>query len=216
MELRESNTVARPRVRGRLLDAAYELLCEGGVSLLTTRGVAAKAGTTEASVFNNFGDKNGLLKALIAERLPQVIAVHNEVNRPDTSDLTSWVSDVLSAAEDFYIVVVPLSAPIWATGHRLLSDENERESLFPLHATLTLRLRVLQHSGVVSEGFQAESTATLLLGAALHNALNYIALFGGEGRYMAEDDLAVIHNDPVRSLHKRALVESLVRLIRAE
>lgn len=178
--------------------------------MLTTRGVAARAGTTEASVFNNFGDKNGLLKALIAERLPQVIAVHEVVSRKDINDLAGWIGDVVTAAVNFYTVVVPLSAPIWASGARLLNSEEERESLFPIHSALTQRLQLLQRAGRISEACRAEVAATLLLGSALHNALNYIASQGGEGRLVTGADAALA--GAAGAYDRRSLIEALSRL----
>ncbi|WP_431234318.1 TetR/AcrR family transcriptional regulator [Mycolicibacterium psychrotolerans] len=47
----------------RLLDAAAELLREGGVDAVSTRAVAAAAGTQPPILYRRFGDKNGLLEA---------------------------------------------------------------------------------------------------------------------------------------------------------
>ncbi len=91
--------MARPRVRERLLDAAYMLLRDEGAGALTTRGVAAKAGTTEASVFNNFGDKAGMLRALINERLPELVEAKDCVEHGSTEDLRQWLELVYHHAE---------------------------------------------------------------------------------------------------------------------
>ncbi len=47
----------------RLLDATAELLREGGVDAVSTRAVAAAAGTQPPILYRRFGDKNGLLEA---------------------------------------------------------------------------------------------------------------------------------------------------------
>lgn len=47
----------------RLLDAAAELLREGGVEAVSTRAVAAAADTQPPILYRRFGDKNGLLEA---------------------------------------------------------------------------------------------------------------------------------------------------------
>ena len=48
----------------RLLEAAAELLREGGVEAVSTRAVAAAAGTQPPILYRKFGDKNGLLNAV--------------------------------------------------------------------------------------------------------------------------------------------------------
>jgi AcrR family transcriptional regulator len=54
-------------LRGDLLTAAAELLAEGGSRAVTTRAVAAGAGTSLAAVNELFGGKAGLARALFAE-----------------------------------------------------------------------------------------------------------------------------------------------------
>ena len=104
--------MARPRVRERLLDAAHGLLCDEGVAALTTRGVASRAGTTEASVFNNFGDKAGLLRALVGERLPERLVVEQCIEQDNGAEMELWLCQVYLSAEAFYAEVVPLMAAI--------------------------------------------------------------------------------------------------------
>lgn len=60
-ELRESQTQV---TRDRILDAVVEVLAEG-VDSLSMPAVAARAGVSVGTVYNHFGDKAGLLKALV-------------------------------------------------------------------------------------------------------------------------------------------------------
>jgi AcrR family transcriptional regulator len=55
----------RPSSGGReaILDAALALMRDEGVSKLTSREVAARAGVSDASVYYHFGDRRGLLIA---------------------------------------------------------------------------------------------------------------------------------------------------------
>lgn len=48
----------------RLLEAAAGLLRDGGVEAVSTRAVAAAAGTQTTLLYRRFGDKNGLLEAV--------------------------------------------------------------------------------------------------------------------------------------------------------
>lgn len=175
--------MARPRVREKLLDAAYALFRDDGAAALTTRGVAAKAGTTEASVFNNFGAKAGLLRALVNERLPQLIEAKDCVKHGDTADLRLWLEQVYSSAEQFYIAVAPLTTPFWVGNIHDSTGDVLSEILFPVHSVLCERLQALQQSAKISSSIDTHAVASLLIGAALHNALNVIAreLVGSDG-----------------------------------
>ena len=77
----------RPPAGGReaILKAALELLRERGISRLTTREVAARAGVSEASVFYHYRDRAGLMRAVFAEGLGPLVALKDagEVSGPD-------------------------------------------------------------------------------------------------------------------------------------
>lgn len=56
------------RNRTRLLDAASRLMAERGAANLTMESVAAAAGVGKGTVFRRFGDRTGLLIALLDHR----------------------------------------------------------------------------------------------------------------------------------------------------
>ncbi|MFE5092662.1 TetR/AcrR family transcriptional regulator [Streptomyces sp. NPDC056638] len=62
------------RNRSRLLDAASRLLTECGAANLTMESVAAAAGVGKGTVFRRFGDRAGLLLALLDHREEQLQA----------------------------------------------------------------------------------------------------------------------------------------------
>jgi AcrR family transcriptional regulator len=67
-----TSTDEQPKRRGRppsggreaILEATLELLRERGISNLTSRNIAARAGVSDASVYYYFGDRAGLLQAV--------------------------------------------------------------------------------------------------------------------------------------------------------
>jgi AcrR family transcriptional regulator len=72
-------TVAEPsrsyhhgHLRSALLDAALEVLTEKGLSGLTLRGVARRAGVSEAAPYHHFASKAALVEALVVETLQQL------------------------------------------------------------------------------------------------------------------------------------------------
>ena len=165
--------MARPRVREKLLDAAHTLLQSEGVSAMTTRHLAMCAGTTEASVFNNFGDKAGLLYALVGERLPEVQAVKAAVNADPHDNIGMWLQDVYQKAESFYTAIIPLTSSLWGREENTASTMGEKRH--PLHDIVVERFIEFQGQGVLAKSSDAEALATMLLGAALHNGFNLVA-----------------------------------------
>lgn len=57
-----------------MLDAAAELLAEGGYDALSTRAVAARTGLPIGSIYRFFDDKRGLAQALARRNLEQFLA----------------------------------------------------------------------------------------------------------------------------------------------
>jgi AcrR family transcriptional regulator len=64
----------RESTSDRLLEAAAELLQEGGVEAVSTRAVAAAAGTQPPILYRRFGDKDGLIEAVTLRILEDYIA----------------------------------------------------------------------------------------------------------------------------------------------
>jgi len=80
-----------PELRERMLEAAVELVSEEGATGLTARAVADRAGTSAPALYELFGDKSGLVRALYFEgfrRLSAVVAGLPEGSDP-VADL--WV-----------------------------------------------------------------------------------------------------------------------------
>ncbi|NWH07802.1 MAG: TetR/AcrR family transcriptional regulator [Alphaproteobacteria bacterium] len=55
--------------RDRIIDAALAILAEGGNSALSISAVCARAEVSPASLYHHFGDKAGLMKAMIEDSL---------------------------------------------------------------------------------------------------------------------------------------------------
>jgi AcrR family transcriptional regulator len=64
----------REEQRGRILEAAYELVAEVGISGLRTREIASRAGVNVAMLHYCFENKDGLLKALYEHIIEKVRA----------------------------------------------------------------------------------------------------------------------------------------------
>lgn len=84
-----------PEKRAAILGAAQRLFAARGVGATTTREVAARAQTTERTLFKHFGSKDGLVQAVIQELVIENVreAAYARVwdRRPMTRDeFTGW------------------------------------------------------------------------------------------------------------------------------
>jgi AcrR family transcriptional regulator len=176
--------MGRPRVRDKILRAAAELLDQKGVTGLTTRGVAQKAGVTEASVFNNFRDKAGLLQALLKEQMSEFTLFSDTLAEPVEPDLSAWLDRVFIAAHNYFRIVLPLAGPQLSRGRPARTTQS-RENYMG-HSALKNRLLGLQELGLIECSVDASVIALLLMGAAMHSALTTATLgddaLGGENR----------------------------------
>jgi AcrR family transcriptional regulator len=85
-----------PELRDQLLQVAVETLAADGVAGLTTRRVAQRAGTSTPAVYELFGDKAGLVRAVFFEgfrRLGRRLAALPETDDPR--------ADVVALADGF-------------------------------------------------------------------------------------------------------------------
>src|SRR6056297_3580186 len=60
------------RTRKDVIEAAGELISEGGVDGLTMRKLAERAGVAVATLYNQFGDREGVLVAFVSAGLDQL------------------------------------------------------------------------------------------------------------------------------------------------
>jgi AcrR family transcriptional regulator len=82
------STQARTRTRSAdvsdsLLDAALDLLEEGGTHAVTVRAVATRAGVAPMGVYSRFGNKDGLLEALFVQGFDGLHAAITEARGSD-------------------------------------------------------------------------------------------------------------------------------------
>ncbi len=73
----------RADTRRAILDAAEELLVEGGLEAFSMRRLAERCGCTAPTLYHYFRDKPGLIEELLEERLRQLVAELRRVRRAD-------------------------------------------------------------------------------------------------------------------------------------
>lgn len=86
----------------RLLAAAFALWTEGGFSAVTTRAVARRAEVNEVTLFRHFGNKAGLIEAMVDHTVDRLSAPRGEEGteaQSVTEDLTGWARAYLEETE---------------------------------------------------------------------------------------------------------------------
>jgi len=58
-------TIAEMDTNEKILEATIQIIKKKGLKAATTRAIAANAGVNEVTIFRNFGNKKGIIKALI-------------------------------------------------------------------------------------------------------------------------------------------------------
>jgi AcrR family transcriptional regulator len=110
-----------PELRDRVVDVAVSTLCEGGMSGLTTRRVAERAGTSVPAVYELFSDKDGLLRAVFIEgfrRLgTELIAI------PETADALADLRAVIPVFRRFCLDYPPLARVMFSRPFQDLDPE---------------------------------------------------------------------------------------------
>src|SRR5438876_807222 len=146
-------------IRERILDAAVAVLRQRGYAAATTKEIARVAGCSEGSLYTYFVNKEQLLLAVMAERLPPFI--------PLLHGLLEHLEEVARLALPFYVQVMPLAATVLATPE--LAEGLRRQNMGPHRANegLVSYLRLEQRLGRIRAGASVEAAAALLLGACL-------------------------------------------------
>jgi AcrR family transcriptional regulator len=87
--------------RDLLCDAAEDLLREGGLALCTIQDVAARSGRSAGSVYRRFGDKDGMIEAVIDRYLAHALQANETSLRTLTQkrpDLSARVKALVDGA----------------------------------------------------------------------------------------------------------------------
>jgi AcrR family transcriptional regulator len=85
--------VRTPELRQQLVDVTVDLLASEGAAAITTRRVASRANTSAPAIFELFGDKTGLVRALFFEGFRRLRAHLEELPpaRGAVADLIEFV-----------------------------------------------------------------------------------------------------------------------------
>lgn len=156
--------------REAIVAAALEIISGDGLDQLTTRAVAKRAHTSEASVFYHFGDKVGLLQAAVMAGLGPLKALDSAALTGALEQSPAETLGVITAAlERFFDHAMPVIATIQADAslRRAFAERLVEGDLGPHRGVQLLAdyLQAMVKRGVVRADLDCEAVAMLVVGA---------------------------------------------------
>ena len=182
--------------RAKLIRAARKAFAVKGYAAASMDDLTAEAGLTRGALYHNFGDKKGLLRAVVdqidAEMLARMRAVQDKAETPWSGFLDEGVAYIEMALEPEIQRIMLLDGPA------VLGDPSQWPNQTACLRTTTQTIQALIDAGTIKP-VDAEAAARLINGAALNAAL-WIAA--------ADDPRAVL----TKAVHVfRQLVAGLLR-----
>ncbi|WP_091752982.1 TetR/AcrR family transcriptional regulator [Methylobacterium sp. ap11] len=154
--------------RARLIEAARQAFAARGFAASSMDDLTAAAGLTRGALYHNFGDKKGLLQAVIdridAEMAARLAVVGERAQTPWQGLLDEYRAYIEMALEPEIQRIVLLDGPA------VLGDPSTWPSQNACLTETTRRIRALVAGGAIPP-VDPEAAARLLNGASLHAAL---------------------------------------------
>jgi AcrR family transcriptional regulator len=186
----------------RLLAAAAALLESGGPGAVTTRAVLEEAGVTAPTLYHHFGDKDGLLNALLEEGIAKFFL--HRAALPETADP---LADLLSSWDEFLDFISEQPQLFRLLGLRLVDDP---ELLRAASDWCRGRLDVLDAAArlVVDVPFALQALMTVSNGVAMLRAQGASDVdVRASGRFVFESTLAALVCDTGSAPQKSAIAK---------
>ncbi len=115
----------------RIIDAALQLVSEKGYTAATTKAIAELAGVNEVTIFRHFGNKRGILKAII-EQFSYFPILQQEINKNVTWDLET---DLLNFSQKHFNFLMSIKDFVMIGFKEAMQfpEINEEIANIPLH-----------------------------------------------------------------------------------
>ncbi|SEI17239.1 transcriptional regulator, TetR family [Rhizobium tibeticum] len=154
--------------RGKLIAAARKAFAEKGYSAASMDELTAEAGLTRGALYHNFGDKRGLLAAVVEQIDTEMAARAQQIGARRGND---WLGLLAEGAAYIEMALDPeVQRIVLLDGPAVLGDPSKWPSQ---NSCLQVTKRAVD--GLIAQGIvkplDAEAVARLLSGAALNAAL---------------------------------------------
>ncbi|WP_433563826.1 TetR/AcrR family transcriptional regulator [Nocardia sp. CA-151230] len=154
-------------MREAVIANAQQVLAESGLARLSTKEIAARAGVAESSIFYHFGDRMGLLQAVIQHQLRPLKDLLADA---PAADLRTALRSLLATLEEFFVSALPVMAAVQSDAELgAVYRERSRDLDLGPHRAVDAVVAYLSARGV--EAADLRTAALLLVGAAHQRAL---------------------------------------------
>ncbi|MFE3956361.1 TetR/AcrR family transcriptional regulator [Nocardia sp. NPDC059091] len=154
-------------VREAVIANAQQVLAESGLARLSTKEIAARAGVAESSIFYHFGDRMGLLQAVIRHQLRPLVDLLADA---PAADLRTALRALLATLEEFFVSALPVMAAVQSDAELgAVYRERSRDLDLGPHRAVDAVVAYLSARGI--EAADLRTPALLLVGAAHQRAL---------------------------------------------
>lgn len=156
--------------RDIIVEAAARVMREKGLARSTTKEIARAAGYSEGTLYKHFESKEDLFLAVLAERLPSLIATMEDLPaRVGHGTVRATLEEVTATALAFFADTVPIAASVMAEPTLLASHATavRRKGGGPDTPNLALAsyLAAEQRLGRVRDDISPAAAAAMLFGA---------------------------------------------------
>ncbi|MEW6633072.1 MAG: TetR/AcrR family transcriptional regulator [Pseudomonadota bacterium] len=150
--------------RAKLIAAARQAFGTIGYAEASMDDFTASAGLTRGALYHHFGDKRGLLQAVIAEIDGEMAARVNEVAARAPTRWQRFVDECTTYIE---MALEPeIQRIMFRDGPAVLGDPAQWQNANACVASMTGHLTALQREGVVVPDLDPETAARLINGAS--------------------------------------------------
>ena len=154
--------------RAKLLRAARAAFAEKGYAAASMDELTAAAGLTRGALYHNFGDKKGLLRAVIAQLDAEMVA---KARAARDRAATPWLGFLEECVAYIELALEPeIQRIMLLDGPAVLGDPSQWPEQTACLRTTTETIQTLIESGLLRP-VDAEAAARLINGAALDAAL---------------------------------------------
>lgn len=168
--------------RAKLIQAARSAFAVKGYAAASMDNLTADVGLTRGALYHNFGDKKGLLQAVI-DQIDSEMVVRMRIER-DRAE-TNWLGLLAEYTAYIEMSLEPeIQRIMLLDGPAVLGDPSQWPSQNACLRTTTQTIQALIDEGTV-KSIDAEAAARLLNGAALNAAL-WIAAEDDPRPYLAK------------------------------
>jgi len=171
---REGNMAVRRRAqqveetRGKLIEAARRAFAEKGYSAASMDDLTAEVGLTRGALYHNFGDKKGLLQAVIDQIDAEILSQMRAAGQQFTSRWHAFLAEAITYIE--MSLEPEVQRIMLLDGPAVLGDPSQWPNQTACLRTTADMLALLIEEGTV-KAVDTEAAAQLVNGAALNAAL---------------------------------------------